>query len=61
MGEKTELWFIWSEVFLFITLNAFLAYYLYFRERIFTYIFLIVNVLLSIFLFISLATIISVN
>jgi hypothetical protein len=60
-GEKTDLWFIWFEVFLFVVVNTFLSYYLFFRERAFSYIFLGANVLLSLLLFIALATIVSIN
>lgn len=60
-GEKADFWAIWIVGLVIMVINYFLANVFFHRERVLTYIIASVNTLIGIFLFVAVATIISVN
>ncbi len=61
LGNTTDFWGIWFGGFAFIVLNFFLGEVMFKKERVLSYVFLSVNLLLSLLLFIITAVIIAAN
>jgi hypothetical protein len=60
-GENADLWRLWGTGVLVTLLNAILGEAFFKKERMLTYIFLGVNILISLLLLLAISTIISVN
>lgn len=60
-GEEANVWGIWLLGFCIIALNTILSEFFFFRERMLSYIFLGMNVLVAVLLFIIISVITAVN
>lgn len=61
LGDTTDFWGIWLGGFACIVLNFFLGEVMFTKERVLSYVFLSVNLLLSILLFVITTVIIAAN
>ena len=61
IGDTADFWGIWLGGIAYITLNFLLGEAMFKKERILSYVFLSINLLLALILFVITATIISVN
>jgi len=60
-GEYADLWLVWITGFMFAVLNAVLAEEFFYKNRVLTYIFLSVNVIIALLTLIVVSTVISVS
>jgi len=60
-GETQSLWFMWVTGLLVVLFNLFLGYYLFYRERALSYLLFGITALFSLFNFVAILQVISLN